>query len=612
MSRLTRLLVSLAVVAPLAACDVPFAGPDPGDALDDFAAALEEGMLEGADGKEFKEIVERLDLGYTVEAGDADEDGDEATGELTWRWTVGEAEWSYDTEVELARDGDEWTPVWAPTIVEPSLKEGEVLDSTDLLARRGEIVGASGVPIVTNRPVTRFGIDKTKVKAAQAPASATQLAQLLDIDAASYAKRVKDAGPEAFVEALVLREADARAVPSLDDIPGAVGLGTEIPLAPSREFAAPLLGTVGQATAELIKKSDGKYEAGDVVGLSGLQARYDDQLGGVDGLQIEAVGEKPGQERTLFVVDQRDGEPLELTLDLDLQNSAKGILADVTSASALVAIDTNNGNILAAASGPGSEGYNTATFGQYAPGSTFKSVTSLALLRSGLSSSDTLSCPSTVTVDGKSFKNYDDYPSSSIGEVPLSEAIAQSCNTALIGERDRLGDRDLANAAAALGLGVDHDLGFPAYFGQVPPPASETEAAADMIGQGKVLASPMAMATVIASISSGETVLPRLVLDPDIEQKEPKEPLTGAEAEALRGLLRGVVTSGSGSGLADIPGPPVIAKTGTAEFVADGELLTHAWMIAARGDIAVAVFVERGESGSQTAGPLLEAFLRAV
>jgi cell division protein FtsI/penicillin-binding protein 2 len=82
---------------------------------------------------------------------------------------------------------------------------------------------------------------------------------------------------------------------------------------------------------------------------------------------------------------------------------------------------------------------------------------------------------------------------------------------------------------------------------------------------------------------------------------------------ALHGLLRGVVTGGSGRGLADVPGPPVIAKTGTAEYgepQGDGSLRTHAWMIAAQGDLAVAVFVERGESGSRTAGPILEEFLR--
>jgi cell division protein FtsI/penicillin-binding protein 2 len=77
-------------------------------------------------------------------------------------------------------------------------------------------------------------------------------------------------------------------------------------------------------------------------------------------------------------------------------------------------------------------------------------------------------------------------------------------------------------------------------------------------------------------------------------------------------MLRAVVTAGSGGLLADVPGPPVVAKTGTAEFERDGRLQTHGWMIAAQGDLAVAVFVEVGESGSGTAGPILEAFLRAA
>ena len=56
----------------------------------------------------------------------------------------------------------------------------------------------------------------------------------------------------------------------------------------------------------------------------------------------------------------------------------------------------------------------------------------------------------------------------------------------------------------------------------------------------------------------------------------------------------------------------MIAKTGTAEFDKDGKTLTHAWMVAAQGDLAVAVFVDEGASGSGTAGPILEQFLRAA
>ena len=498
---------------------------------------------------------------------------------------------------------------WAPTIVEPSLTADEVLGTTNLLARRGDIVGAGGRPIVTQRPVVRFGIDKTQVSDAEIATSSRRLAEALDIDVASYVERVRKAGPKAFIEALVLREADADEFRGLGDIPGVAAIGTEIPLAPTREFAAPILGTVGVATAELIKKSDGEIKEGDQVGLSGLQSRYDDQLAGTPGVQVEAVKED-GTERELFESPESNGAPLEITLDLDLQQQAERILAGVGPASALVAIRPSTGEILAAASGPGSKGYNTATFGQYPPGSTFKMVTSLALLRSGLTPASTVQCPPTVTVDGKQFKNYDDYPSSALGAITLREAVANSCNTALIGQRDQLGDGDLAQAAAALGVGVDHDLGFPAYFGQVPPPESETGKAASLIGQGTVLASPMAIATAMASVVEGKAVLPQLLQDHEVDQVEPDEPLTANEARALRTLLRAVVTEGSGRGLADVPGPPVLAKTGTAEFGSDGN--THVWMTAAQGDLAVAVFVEVGESGSQTAGPILESFLRAA
>jgi cell division protein FtsI/penicillin-binding protein 2 len=120
------------------------------------------------------------------------------------------------------------------------------------------------------------------------------------------------------------------------------------------------------------------------------------------------------------------------------------------------------------------------------------------------------------------------------------------------------------------------------------------------------------MAAVAASVAAGKGVLPRLVPALGTEQSPPAQPLTAPEARQLRSLMRAVVTEGSGSFLLGLPGA-VGAKTGTAEYgqpAPDGSLPTHAWMIATQGDLAAAVFVETGQSGSGTAGPLLEAFLR--
>ena len=266
----------------------------------------------------------------------------------------------------------------------------------------------------------------------------------------------------------------------------------------------------------MIEENPDRYQLGDQAGLSGLQARYDEQLAGTPGVVVDAVG-SDGKERELFREEPVPGEPLKLTLDIDLQQDAERLLSSVGPASALVAIKPSNGDIVVAANGPGNDGYNIATYGQVAPGSTFKSVSSLALLRAGLTPESIVPCTDTIVVDGKQFENYDDYPSSALGRIPLRTAVANSCNTGFISQAGRLEDDSLVDAAASLGVGIDHDLGFPAFFGTVEPPSSETEKAADMIGQGGILASPMAMATVAASIQSGKTVLPRLVKTWDVE-----------------------------------------------------------------------------------------------
>jgi cell division protein FtsI/penicillin-binding protein 2 len=626
--RALRLGIVAVLVGAASACSVLGGDDDPdpaGELAEDLAAALSghslgDVPLATEDARAtFAELVEPLDeVPVAVEVTDVREVEEEgrADATLAWRWEVTDAAaWEYETTVRLVQDEDGWRVGWLPDDLAPDLSDGDTLGLRTLSPRRGDITGAGGVALVTERPVRRFGLDKTRVEASQVARSARRIARTLDVDATSYAERARAMGPDAFVEAVVLREEDARDVPSAyTDIPGAVALSDTLPLAPTREFAAALLGRVGPATAEIVEESEGRILAGDEVGLSGLQARYDEQLTGTPGTAVVARDAKD-RLRTLFEAPATDGADLATTLDPGLQQKAEAALAslgDGAPASALVAIRPSDGAILASANGVGAAGADLASTGQYAPGSTFKVVSALALLRSGLAPADVVSCPATTVVDGRTFKNYDDYPSSALGDITLTQAVAQSCNTAFIGNAARLRPGDLAAAAQALGLGTDHDLGFPVYFGQVPPPETETGAAADMIGQGTVLASPFAMATVAASVSAGRAVLPVLLPEHQVEQTAPEKPLSGAEATTLRSLMRAVVTSGSGRFLLDVPGQ-VGAKTGTAEYGepdASGSLPTHAWMIATRGDLAVAVFVGTGVSGSRTAGPVLEAFLR--
>lgn len=599
--------IVVVLAAGLTACS-PAEGLD--QAVEDFAASIEDHSLTG-----FSDAAEALsEFDVEVTAADPELDGETAAVELDVAWDIEGNAWDYRVSVEFTRTDETWaTSATAPEIVE-GLEGEEVVEISYDYPERADITGADGEKIVTERPVARFGLDKSWITLAEVEGSAFRIGNALGIDADAFAARAVAAGDEAFVEAIALRPEDQdRAKADFYAVPGARAIDDTMLLAPTRTFARDLLGTVGEATAEMIEQSDGDIESGDVIGFSGLQKSYDERLRGAPAITVDAVA---GEERrTLVEWDAEAGQPLQTTLDVDLQKKADRVLAKAEGSASLVAIRPSTGEILAAADSAEHETANASTAGQYAPGSTFKVVTALALLRAGMTPDDTVTCAKELTVDGFAFHNVPGYPSDQTGDISLSDAIAQSCNTAMIAQRDTIDDAALQDAAASLGLGVETDLGVPAFLGEVPHAESETERAADLIGQGRVLASPLAMATVAASISAEHTVTPRLI-EGDGEEGDDEaasaapDPLTADEATALRKMMRAAVTDGSASVLKKVD-PPVAAKTGTAEYGErgdDAEYPTHAWLIATQGDLAVAVFVEDG-GGGVTAGPLARDFL---
>ncbi|MGN6694254.1 MAG: penicillin-binding transpeptidase domain-containing protein, partial [Aquihabitans sp.] len=292
-------------------------------------------------------------------------------------------------------------------------------------------------------------------------------------------------------------------------------------------------------------------------------------------------------------------------LDPKVQAAADEVMATAPKPAALVAIRASTGDVLAVSNGPeGADGSNRALVGKYPPGSTFKLASGLTLLENGLTPETTVDCPATIVV-GKEFSNAE---GEVLGSVPFSKDFADSCNTAFVGQSRNITVQQLADTAAKLGY-RDLDLGVPVAGGSVPNDANETEHAADMIGQGKVEASPFAVALASASVASGRSVNPRLIIDPDEPDPKLGEKLDPTAVEALRGLMRGVVTDGTGSALQGIPGGDVAGKTGTAEFGNEDPPETHAWFTGFQGDVAFAVLVEGGGFGGEVAAPLAAQFL---
>ena len=616
--------VGLAVlgVVGLAACD---SGPEgsPSQVAEAVADALEAGDLSGlpvVDGTP-ETSQQQLEQAYAglgeaplsvevVEVEPAD-DAMRSTARLRLTFDLpGEgSDLVREVPMRMRVSEDVWSVAWEHALLGVPL--GQRLEVEQVREPRADIVDRDGDPLATRRPVWRIGIDKTRLAGEQATTASRDLAEAAGLDEDAYSDRVTSAGPEAFVELITYRQDDPdgqELAAATDDIPGATAIEDEQVLGPTRTFAQPLLGTVGPVTAELLEAEPERYEAGDVVGLTGLQAAFDDQLRGQPSTRVVAVDEDTGSSTPVMEQEAEAGEELRLTLSGPLQREAEAALAEVGPPSAIVALDHSTGDLLAVANGPGSQGASTALAGQYAPGSTFKVASALGLLRQGFTPGSEVTCAETLTVDGYRFTNVPGYPTSALGPISLTTALANSCNTALIDQRDEVPMTALAGAAADLGLGAVWDMPVTAFSGSVPDAAqSDTEHAASLIGQGRVLVSPTAMAAFAGTVAQGEPVVPRIVAQQQVPS--PTGGIQPSEARALQEMMRAVVTEGGASILADNPGPPIIAKTGTAEFGTQDPLQTHVWMIAVQGDLAVAVFVEEGELGSTTAGPIMDAFL---
>ncbi|CCH20973.1 penicillin-binding transpeptidase domain-containing protein [Micromonospora lupini] len=548
-----------------------------------------------------------------------------ATTTIRVDWPLpGQAHWTYDRDLRLVQgDDDQWQVMWEPRVIHEQLTKGDRLGLRRDTGSRAGVLDAAGQPIVSPRPVVRVGVQpnqvtdiKKLVEDLDGAFKAIRPALVPAVDLSDLPKRVAEADPGGLVEVVTLRDDAYRQIKSrIYDLPGTKFASDKLDLAPTREFARALLGSVDPAQADDLAAHPDRYVTGDLVGHGGLQGRYDERLRGAPGLTV--VVERPDEGgklaptgAELFRQEPKPGEALKTTLDVATQNAADGALRAESRRAALVAVRVSDGAVLAAANGPGPAGENLAFDAQVPPGSTFKMVSALGLLDRGAVTLDgPVECKKTFTVDGRSFKNSDNFE---LGSVPFRTDFAKSCNTAFASLAPKLGGDGLAVAGRSLGLEGQWDLGTDAFTGKVSTGGSPAEQAAASFGQGTTLVSPLAMAGATAAVARGAFIQPKLLVDPAPAKPAATDgPLKPQSIEALRTMMREVVTAGTGSALKDVPGDEVYGKTGTAEYD-DNPAHTHAWFVGWQGDVAFAVFVEKGGASTASAVPIAERFLRAL
>ncbi len=440
-------------------------------------------------------------------------------------------------------------------------------------------------------------------------------------------------------------------------------------------LAAQTVGYTGLANPEVHPG----YQVDDMIGVSGLEAGLQDALFGEPGLERVERNHLGTIVRRETVDPATPGSDVVVTLDPRMQQAAEAALAGATRymnayrededldpvdrvRGALVAMDSQTGEILAMASAPtfdpnvftrrpsepeavaavlndqDGKPLQNRVVEAYPPASTFKLVSSYTLLEEGyVTPRERFECTSSMTYGGITWRNWAE---SYRGNYDVQDAIADSCNTYYWAAALRTPDfssgwapfvQALTRDARLFGYGEPVGVPLPdEKIGRVPDQAW-TEAFRGTIwfpgytlntsiGQGDVLATPLqTLRAESAFANRGVRVEPRLVASLGGQATQPSSAtLPGSSWDTLLGGMRKMVTDYSSS---RILGPEaaypieVAGKTGTAQNTS-GDSVDHAWFMAhtpaENPQISVVAFLENAGSSTRTAVPVVRDFFDAA
>jgi hypothetical protein len=321
-------------------------------------------------------------------------------------------------------------------------------------------------------------------------------------------------------------------------------------------------------------------------------------------VEIQSMTGKPIGGTQAVVLAPRNVSGLATTIDPAAEQAARAAVGQHDNSS-MVVIQPSTGKILAIANNAGFNDF--ALTAAVAPGSTMKTITSTALFTEGvLNPASHVACPKAFTIQGITYHN--NQGESEPPSTPFITDFAQSCNNAFSTQWEHLTNGRLAETAREYyGLDQNWDIGIgtvsASYF-NAPASASGSELAQEAFGEGSLTASPLAMASIAATIASGR------FRQPYVEAGGPlvtAKPLPATTDTWLKEMMRAVVTSGTAAPIGF--GPDVYAKTGTADINGQGQ--PNSWLIAFEPsmDVAVGCLVVNAGYGAQFAGPEVKAFL---
>ncbi len=542
----------------------------------------------------------------------------------------------------------------------------------DIPAPRGVIYDRNGRLLVDNRPA--FNLTITPKDAGDVKAVLTRLSNYSVLPPEVLQDKWEASRNAPSFKPILLKQDIGRDLLAVVEARRYALPGVSVAVQPVRHYlfpklAAHLLGYLGEISSkELDSDRFPHLKMGEYIGKFGVERRFESLLAGERGGRQVEVSSSGQVVRTLETVAPFPGKDLDLTIDLKLQQIAEAALGN--DAGAVVAINPNNGEVLALASSPAFNQNdfisglttqkwqslihnpqkpmnNKAIQGGYPPGSTYKIVTALAGLEEKvIDANTTFFCPGHFQFGKRTFRCW---RRGGHGQVSLKKAVAESCDVYFYQVGLKLGVDKLAKYANAFGLGKPTGIELANENSGLIPTAAwkknrtgvswqRGETLSIAIGQGFNLTTPLQMAVFTAGVANGG-ILYRPTL---IKNNTAVYPKAGIREDRLKGRfpvsqrnlklvqdgLWEVVNGKRGTARrAKIPGIEVCGKTGTAQVFTRKtqsdlkeedlakSLRSHAWFVAyapaQKAQIAVAVLVEHGAHGSSVAAPIAKKVIAA-
>lgn len=539
-------------------------------------------------------------------------------------------------------------------------------------AGRGEIMDRFGVPLAINAQNFRAFLVPEQTEDVET--TLERLSRLIPVTEAEKQDVLVEIGRHRLFTPILVKEnltwEDMAAVElNLPDLPGVSMDEGEIRSYPLGAATAHIIGYVGRVNKAEMTDDPVMNIPGFRIGKNGVEKKFDMTLRGEAG-QIQAEVNVVGREiRELKRTDPKKGHRLTLTLDADLQMQCQEMLSREKSASAVV-MDAASGEVYALCSHPAFDPNvfnrgipadlweellsddtnpltNKAVSGQYPPGSTFKMVTALAALDSGISPNFSVFCPGHYMMGKEKFHCW---KAGGHGWVDVTRALAESCDTYFYEVGRQIGVDAIAKMARRLGFGEKLDFPIPGEGGGLMPDRAwkkkrykdiwhQGETLNTAIGQGHVLATPLQLATMTARlVNGGLGVRPVLVRSIEEEGNQipdwPDLKLNRAHVAVVRRGMAAVVNDQRGTAYgARIREAPYSmgGKTGTAQVrritaaqraagIKNEDLpwkFRHHALFVGYGPVedpryVTAVVVEHGVGGSKAAAPIARDILLAT